>query len=246
MRAQARTRLRSKPMDKQGKTRWAQAHQQNLGTWGISERSGPGTAHNHAPESRHRAGRVPGDRVVRRWGKRRKVIAGRRNVRPAGRARSHAPPRPRPPPSRRARGMVGSVGRTGKTQGQHRTSGQVPHWGGRVCGWVGGVARVACVRRRLLWTGWNASVQTVVDLPVRITGTGHGQPLHKGGLAVLYFGEITIKAAYQPLPHVPHPPHTRSTSAPYASSFFAPIPLIPCKSATVRGHCWAMAASVAS
>ena len=43
-----------------------------------------------------------------------------------------------------------------------------------------------------------------------------------------------------------HCPHTRSTSAPYASSFFAPMPLMPCKSPTVRGHSCAIAANVAS
>lgn len=39
---------------------------------------------------------------------------------------------------------------------------------------------------------------------------------------------------------------TLSTSAPYASSFFAPMPLMPCRSSSVAGARSAIAASVAS
>ena len=72
-------------------------------------------ASNNAPAGRHRAERVPGDGCSAQMGG--KVIAGRRNVRPACRARSPAPQGPRPRAARRARGQAGTMWRAGKAWG---------------------------------------------------------------------------------------------------------------------------------
>ena len=95
--------------DGRGPTRMIWVHEASPGG---AARAG---ASNNAPAGRHRAERVPGDGCSAQMGG--KVIAGRRNVRPACRARSPAPQDPRPRAARRARGQAGTMWRAGEAWG---------------------------------------------------------------------------------------------------------------------------------
>lgn len=95
--------------DGRGPTRMIWVHEASPGG---AARAG---ASNNAPAGRHRAERVPGDGCSAQMGG--KVIAGRRNVRPACRARSPAPQGPRPRAARRAGGRAGTMWRAGEAWG---------------------------------------------------------------------------------------------------------------------------------
>ena len=85
----------------------------------------------------------------------------------------------------------------------------------------------------------NGSTACRHDRPERadLHGSGSGRIARRED-ANLHLGQGGLK--------LQTPPLTRNTSAPYASSFFAPIPLMPCKSSGEVGARSAMAASVAS